>query len=38
MHDNGEDHSRVLSKVAETEGRELVGVEWYDIGIFELKD
>jgi heme-degrading monooxygenase HmoA len=38
MHDNGEDHNRVLSKVAETESRELVGVEWYDAGVFEPKD
>ena len=37
MHDNGGHHSRVLSKVAQTEGRELVGVEWYDVGVFELK-
>ena len=38
MHDHGGEHSRYLSKVAETEGRELVGVEWYDVGVFELKD
>lgn len=37
-HDNREHHDRVLSKVAETEGRELVGVEWYDVGVFELKE
>jgi heme-degrading monooxygenase HmoA len=37
MHDNREDHNRVLSKVAETPGRELVGVEWYEVGLFELK-
>jgi heme-degrading monooxygenase HmoA len=37
MHDNREDHSRVLSKVAETDGRELVGVEWYEVGHCELK-
>ena len=38
MHDNREDHNRVLSKVAETDGRELVGVEWYKVGLFELED
>jgi heme-degrading monooxygenase HmoA len=38
MHAKGDDHNRVLSKVAETPGRELVGVEWYDVGLFELKD
>jgi heme-degrading monooxygenase HmoA len=37
MHNNGEDHNRVLSKVTETAGRELVGVEWYEVGLFELK-
>ena len=37
MHDNREDHNRVLSKVTETAGRELVGVEWYEVGLFELK-
>ena len=38
MNDHGKEHNRYLSKVAETEGRELVGVEWYDVGVFELKD
>ena len=38
MHDNREDHDRVLSKVTETHGRELVGVEWYEVALFELKD
>ena len=37
MHDNREDHNRVLSKVTETAGRELVSVEWYELGLFELK-
>jgi len=37
MHDNREDHHRVLSKVTETAGRELVSVEWYEVGLFELK-
>ena len=37
MHDNRDDHNRVLSKVTETDGRELVGVEWYEVGLFELK-
>jgi hypothetical protein len=37
MHDKGEDANRVLSKVAETAVRELVGVEWYEVGLFELK-
>jgi heme-degrading monooxygenase HmoA len=37
MHEKGEDHNRLLSKVTETEGRELVGVEWYEVGLFELK-
>ena len=37
MHDKGEDANRVLSKVAETPGRELVSVEWYEVGLFELK-
>jgi heme-degrading monooxygenase HmoA len=37
MHEKGEDHNRLLSKVTESAGRELVGVEWYEVGLFELK-
>ena len=37
MHAKAEDHNRVLSKVSETAGRELVSVEWYDVALLELK-
>jgi heme-degrading monooxygenase HmoA len=36
LHDEREDHNRVLSKVTEPAGRELVGIEWYEVGLFEL--
>ena len=38
MHDNKEHHDSVIEKVTETDGRELVSVEWFDVSLFELKD